>query len=110
MGDDLRLVKTRGLRRRLDLHKLTEEQIDTYSHEIKSLRNHYVHAGYFIKNSSLKISFEKVKNKKNPKDYTAINVDINWIYERTKILYDVVVDIIFTKMLGYEKYRFKKRF
>lgn len=91
-------------------NKLTEEQIDTYSHEIKSLRNHYVHAGYFIKNSSLKISFEKVKNKKNPKDYTAINVDINWIYERTKILYDVVVDIIFTKMLGYEKYRFKKRF
>lgn len=88
---------------------LSEEEIERYSQEIVSLRNHYVHAGYYIKNSSLRISFDKINRKKNPKDYSA-NVDIDWIYKRTKILYRSVIDIIFSNMLGYEKYQFNKHF
>lgn len=88
----------------------TDEQIENYSQEIICLRNHYVHSGYFIKNSSLKISFEKIDGKKNPKDYTVSNLDISWIYERTKILYRITLDIIFRKMLGYDNYKFEKHF
>ena len=88
----------------------TDEQIESYSQEITCLRNHYVHSGYFIKNSSLKISFEKIDGKKNPKDYTVSNLNISWIYERTKILYRITIDIIFREMLGYDDYNFEKRF
>ncbi|MBS5388142.1 MAG: hypothetical protein KHY31_12325 [Clostridiales bacterium] len=88
----------------------TDEQIESYSQEITCLRNHYVHSGYFIKNSSLKISFEKIDGKKNPKDYTVSNLNISWIYERTKILYRITLDIIFREMLGYDDYNFEKRF
>lgn len=89
---------------------LTDEQIDNYSQEIICLRNHYVHSGYFIKNASLKISFEKRGGKKDPRDYTVTNLDIWWIYERTKILYQIALDIIFRKMLGYSNYKFEKHF
>ena len=89
---------------------LTEEQIEMYSQEIISLRNHYVHAGYYIRNSSLRITFDKLDGKKNPKNYTATNVNVHGIYSRTKILYDIVLDIIFTKMLGYGDYKFSKSF
>ena len=91
-------------------HNLTEEQIEKYIQEIICLRNHYVHAGYYIKNESLKISFERVGRKKNPKDYTANDVDAEWIYSRTKMLYQIVVDIIFRKMLGYNNYHFTRHF
>ena len=88
----------------------TDEQIENYSQEIICLRNHYVHSGYFIKNSSLKISFGKIDGKKNSKDYTVSNLDISWIYERTKILYRSTLDIIFREMLGYDDYKFEKYF
>lgn len=91
-------------------HNLSEEQIENYAREIICLRNHYVHSGYFIKNSCLKISFDKINRKKNPRDYTVKNVDIHWIYERTKILYSIVIDIIFNNMLGYSDYKFSKHF
>lgn len=91
-------------------YKLSEEQIERYAQEIISLRNHYVHSGYFIKNSSLRISFEKVNKCRNPKDYTVNDVDTRWIYDRAMILYKVVIDIIFCKMLEYKDYNFKKNF
>ena len=74
------------------------------------MRNRYVHAGYYIKNDSLKISFERIDGRKNPKDYTAKNVDVDWIYERTFLLYQVVIDIIYKDMLGYDNYRFLRHF
>lgn len=92
------------------INNWTDEQIENYSQEIICLRNHYVHSGYFIKNSSLKISFEKIDGKKNPKDYTVSNLDISWIYERTKILYRITLDIIFRQMLGYDNYKFERHF
>lgn len=90
--------------------KLSVEEIEKYSQEIVCLRNHYVHSGYYIKNSSLKITFERIGGKKNPKDYTVNNVDMDWIYDRTMILYKIVIDIIFDKMLGYKEYKFKRHF
>lgn len=91
-------------------HNLSEAQIESYAQEIISLRNHYVHSGYFIKNSCLRISFDKINRKKNPKDYTVNNVDIHWIYDRTKILYRIAIDIIFHNMLGYSDYKFNRHF
>lgn len=89
---------------------LTEEQIENYIQEIICLRNHYVHSGYYIKNASLRIAFDKIGRKKNPKDYTANSVDASWVYERTKILYLIAVDIIYKDMLGYGVYRYRKHF
>lgn len=91
-------------------HNLSEEQIENYAREIICLRNHYVHSGYFIKNSCLRITFDKINRKKNPRDYTVNNVDVHWIYERTKILYRIVIDIIFHNMLGYPDYKFSRHF
>jgi|GEM_PF-881702 len=90
--------------------EISESNLENLTQEIISLRNHYVHSGYFIKNFSLKINYKKIDNKKNPKDYTATNVDFDWIYDRTKILYDIVINIIFKDMLKYEQYNFTKHF
>ena len=66
-----------------------------------------MHSGYYIKNNSLKITFKDLDEKTSKlKNYTLNNVDVKWIYERTKILYKIVIDIIFKNMLGYEKYKF----
>ena len=71
------------------------------------LRNRYVHSGYYIKNNSLKITFKDLDGKTSKlKNYTLNNIDVKWIYERTKILYSIAIDIIFKNMLGYEKYKF----
>lgn len=93
-----------------EYQQLTDEEIDSFAQEIICLRNHYVHSGYYIKNSSLRISFSKIGEKKNSKDYTVNNIDADWLYKRTKMLYDVVIDIIFTKMLPYSEYKFSKHF
>lgn len=85
---------------------MTEENREKYIQEIICLRNHYVHSGYFLKNSCLKVSFDKVNRRRNPKDYTVNNIDFQWIYERTQILYKITIDIIFTKMLGYNEYKY----
>ena len=86
-------------------------EIENLSQEIICLRNHYVHSGYYIKNNSLKIVFKNIDNNvPNPKNYTVNNVNFDWIYERTKILYDIVIDIIFSNMLGYIDYKFDKHF
>lgn len=78
--------------------------------EIICLRNHYVHNGYHIPNQKLYISFPKIGKKATPKNYRADNVNFDWIYERTNILYKIVIDIIFKNMLQYDNYEFNKPF
>lgn len=92
--------------------------IEDTARQIISLRNHYVHSGYYIKNKELEITYKQVMYKykgkkhykKNPKDYIEKNVDCEWIYKRTKMLYNMVLDIIFINMLGYTEYNFNKHF
>lgn len=86
------------------------QNIENLEREIICLRNHYVHNGYHIANKKLYISFKKIGKKANPKNYRAENVDFKWIYERTKILYKIVIDIIFKNMLQYDNYEFNKIF
>lgn len=73
---------------------------ENLTREIIKLRNHYVHSGYYIANESLRITFDDAS-----KNYTA-KADVDWIYKRTKILYECSIDIIFRDMLKYEKYDF----
>lgn len=91
-------------------HNLTDEEVEKYAQEIICLRNHYVHSGYYIKNACLRISFDKINKKKNPKDYTVNSADVHWIYERTKMLYKIAIDIVFNNILGYQEYKFDKNF
>lgn len=93
-----------------DIDKIDEEKIESLIYEIISLRNHYVHEGYYIKDKKLYIAFPKINKKTNPKNYIAENIDVDWIYEKTKILYKIVVDIIFRNMLNYDNYKFNKHF
>ena len=86
------------------------ENIENIVQEIICLRNHYVHKGYYIQNKKLFIAFPKIDKKANPKNYMAENVDFNWLYKRTKILYEIVIDIIFKNMLQYDNYEFNKHF
>lgn len=59
----------------------------------------------------LKIKFKDFdENIPNPKNYTENNVDVDWIYNKTKILYDIVINIILENMLGYKEYKYKKHF
>lgn len=92
------------------VNQIEENIIENIVYEIISLRNHYVHEGYYIKDKKLYIAFPKVNGKANLKNYIAKNVDVDWIYEKTKILYEIVVDIIFRKMLNYDNYKFNKHF
>lgn len=92
------------------VNQIEENIIENIVYEIISLRNHYVHEGYYIKDKKLYIAFPKVNGKANPKNYIAKNVDVDWIYEKTKILYEIVADIIFRKMLNYDNYKFNKHF
>lgn len=88
---------------------MTEDEIEDLARQIICLRNRYVHSGYYIKNNSLRITFKDLDEKKSKlKNYTLNNVDVKWISERTKILYTIVIDIIFKNMLEYKKYRFKR--
>lgn len=84
--------------------------IEDMTAKIISLRNHYVHNGYYIDNERLEICYKKKNKKKNPKDYIENNVNFEWIYEKTEILYKIVIDIILYSMLGYSKYNFDKHF
>ena len=86
------------------------KNIENMVQEIICLRNHYVHNGYHISNKILYIAFPRIEKKANPKNYIAENVDFDWIYKRTKILYEIVIDIIFKNMLQYDNYKFNKHF
>lgn len=87
-----------------------ENSIEKSVYEIISLRNHYAHEGYYIKDEKLYVSFPKIGRKANPKNYWAEDVNFEWIYEKTKILYDIAIDIIFRNMLQYDNYEFDKFF
>ena len=90
----------------LGKHPMTDDEFEKYVQEIICLRKQYVHSGYFLKNSCLKVSFDKVNRRRNPKDYTVNNIDFDWVYKRTEILYNITIDIIFTRMLGYDEYTY----
>jgi len=82
-----------------------EEDFDNVLQEIISLRNHYVHSGYYIHGERLAIKFKEDKNKNH-----SAKADFEWIYLRTKFLYYVAIDIIYRQKLGYEKYTYRKHF
>ena len=75
-----------------------------YIDEIIALRNQYVHTGFYLKNNTL----EK-KNQQGQVLAVYSNITAEWIYERTKLLYQVVMDIIFKTMLGYNSYTYDYR-
>ncbi len=83
--------------------KYKEDELSCLSREIVCLRNHYVHSGYFIKNSQLRIS--KPKDDPTFQGYT-VNADFNWLYERTNILRKVSIDIIYKDILEYDDYSY----
>ncbi len=87
-----------------------EGDIENLVQEIICLRNHYVHKGYYIPNKKIYISFPKIEKKANPKNYMVEDIDFEWLYKRTKILYEIVIDIIFRSMLQYDNYEFNKHF
>lgn len=70
--------------------------------EIISLRNHYVHSGYHLRNASLRVKFDDTK-----RNYTVNNIDVDWIYDRTQMLRKISIDIIFKDLLGYQEYKFE---
>ena len=80
--------------------KTLSAEAEDLANEIITLRNHYVHSGYYIKNECLRI-----KTREHCKCYI-VKADTEWIYERTKILYDCSIDIIFRDMLGFETHSF----
>ena len=84
---------------------LCEDWVQAQSKEIVCLRNHYAHEGYYIHNSVLKINYKR----RADCNYEVI-ADFEWLYKKTKILYLMVIDIIFTEMLGFQEYDFQKRF
>jgi len=90
---------------------MTEDEIEMLSEQIVSLRNKYVHSGYYIKNNSLKIKFKDIdESTPNPKNYTDNNVDWEWIFNKAEVLYEAVINIIFSDMLNYSDYNFGKKF
>lgn len=84
----------------INIGKKLPMTVETMADEIIALRNHYVHSGYYIKNESLRITF-----KDTSKNYSA-KADVDWIFERTRILYECSIDIIFRNMLKYGHYSF----
>lgn len=87
--------------------KIDENEINKYTREIITLRNHYVHSGYYIKNSKLRVSKDPDTGSEA---YTVYPIDIEWLYKRTKILYKICIEIIFSEMLDYSDYKFTRHF
>lgn len=83
------------------LEEMSDKTKETIANEIVSLRNRYVHSGYYLKNNSLRV------NRENEKGYTVNNIGAEWIYEKTKILRAIVIDIIFSNMLEFDSYNYK---
>ena len=88
---------------------VSDLDVNMLAQEIVCLRNYYVHSGYHLKGHHLNIKFKKTANKENLKNYVA-NVNFDWIYTRTTLLYDIVIDIIFKDMLHYDEYSFSNHF
>ena len=102
--DLLILLPTRILSRHpqniSSFHTLGTDYID----EIIALRNQYVHTGFYLKNNTL-----EHKNRQGQVIAVYPNITAEWIYERTKLLYQIVMDIIFITMLGYNLYTYDYR-
>ena len=74
--------------------------------EIITLRNHYVHNGYYIDNHCLTIKYHPSETTKT----YSVKADINWIYNQALILHEIAVDIIFKEILNYPEYKYKQSF
>lgn len=72
--------------------------------EIITLRNHFVHQGYHIPNNILKKQWKE--NNMIKEKTISENADINFIVEKTDMLYKIVMHIIFKEILGYSNYTY----
>lgn len=71
---------------------MTEDKIEDLSRQIICLRNRYVHYGYYIKNSSLKITFKDLDEKTSKlKNYT-LNNKVYLIDELDSSLHPLLVN------------------
>ena len=86
--------------------ELDSETIEKEVREILALRNHYVHRGYYIHETKLLVTYKEDNVEK--KYYVEANV--SWLRDRVKMLYNLVIDIIFTEILGYQEYSFRNVF
>ncbi len=84
---------------------ISRKEIDKEADEITQLRNHYVHSGYYLRDGKLKI-YKKVGTS-DPVLEREVDADVSWIFDKTKLLYNTAVYIIFTKLLGYQQYKYK---
>ncbi len=73
--------------------------------EIVSLRNHYVHSGYYLADHKLMIRHDR--KKKTPEDYEIIT-DYKWLIEQTNMMRQMVIDIVFAELLDYKEYHYKE--
>lgn len=73
--------------------------IPKYVRELKALRNHYTHDGYYIKDNNLLI-------RQNKKSNYIIHIDFYWIKEKYDTLLNLVINIVFKNILNYDKYNF----
>lgn len=66
--------------------------IDDFKNELNSLRNHYVHEGYYLPNNKFKVT-----KKKKFKYYKTM--DYNWLYRVTQALKLGVYKILYEDVL-----------
>ena len=78
--------------------------VDMLANQIRCLRNHYAHSGYHLRNNSLRIVYNRRNKPADPRNYTEQDIDYKWIAKRTRILYEISIDIIFRSVLGYDAY------
>ena len=72
------------------------EMTENFPFEIISLRNHYAHNGYYIKDNMLKV-------KKHEKFLYFKNIDTLWIGKLMKCLKKVFYKIVLSEILGYDE-------
>ena len=69
--------------------------IENLKNELNSLRNHYVHEGYYLPNGKFKV-------KRNREFLYEKTMDYQWLYRVTKALKLGSYKILYTKVLGVE--------
>ena len=86
--------------------ELDKKTIEKEVREIVALRNHYVHSGYYIHETKLLVTY---KEDNVEKEYY-VEANVSWLRDRVEMLYNLVIDIIFTEILGYQEYSFRNVF
>lgn len=86
--------------------ELDKKIIEKEVREIVALRNHYVHSGYYIHETKLLVTYKEGKLEK--KYY--VDANVSWLRDKAKMLQDIVIDVIFTELLGYQEYNFRNIF